>query len=122
MGRIINHREIKKGDKLVIHRTVEVATDLDSDGDFKTPYGDWVEVSNYDTDDGYEIELLDRPNPEIPEGLGHVVKVYDDKGNVGVWITQADDYIVSSRNVRFTRDYFLENYIQGTDYTFEVLA
>lgn len=122
MGRIINRQDIKKGDKIVIRRTVEVGSDLDSDGDFKTPEGYWVEVSECNTDDGYEIELLERPNPELPEGLGHVIKVYDNDGKEGIWITQEGGYIASARNVRVTRDYFLEDFIKPVGYSFEVIA
>lgn len=127
MARIITPEQIKHGDKI---RLVQEFTVGKSNGDFKDSPLDsdgevWSRESNdyvYVQDDSFTIELVERPNPEIPEGMGHIIKVYDDLGKEGLWLTQEGGYITSARNVRVTRDYFLEDFIKSVGYSFEVIA
>ncbi|AWY04991.1 hypothetical protein SEA_HORTUS1_9 [Microbacterium phage Hortus1] len=123
MGRIIKRSEIRKGDKIVIKRTVEVGTDLDSDGDFKTPDGEWVEF-DAGFDDDYEIELLYRESPPLPTEPGSVIRVHSNSGS-GRWILTRPSFggpvWVSAAKVNYTPDEMIDFLERREDRTFEVL-
>lgn len=124
MGRIIDRGDIKKGDTIVIHREVEVATDLDQDGDFKTPDGRWVEVSQYDFSDAgeYTIELLKRPNPPLPLKVGSVVNVTHPGSNTSSrWMLHSSRRWNSDQGgVKNGAEF--SSFIVGNGLAFEVIA
>lgn len=124
MGRIIDRDKIRKGDKILVKYAVEVGTDPDADGDFKTASGDWFELDyNLGREVEVEVELLERATPELPTERGKFITVFRNSGNegdTGYWMTQEDGFLVSSRNVRKSRDEFLD-WIHESDRSFEVL-
>lgn len=124
MGRIIDRKDIRKGDKLVIHRTVEVATDLDSEGDFKDQEGYWVLVSEYRPEDQYVFEVFSRPNPALPTQPGsvvHVLPMKQDDSEQKNWLLMAGGELISSVGDRMTRQQFTQ-WIEDEGREFEVIA
>lgn len=123
MSRIIKRQDIQKGDVIVIHRKLKVATDLDNDGDFKVADGNWVKISEIDYDDSSEwtIELLNRPNPPLPTIVGSVIKVWNAEGATVNWMLHARNEWVNAVGNRHSASAF-QRVIDEGKASFEVIA
>lgn len=122
MGRTIQPHEVRKGDKLEIRRVVTAATDLDKDGYFKDDEGRWVELSQYDFEDGgdHELILLERPNPPLPTKKGSLVKVSSRSGSAR-WFLRKNGYWYSEDSTSKSPEQF-QDFIDRNKFTVEVIA
>lgn len=96
MSKIIHRDHVRRGDRVRIFVEGTVTTARDDDNDLRLDDKLWIFEGAFE-DEGYQIELLDRPI-ELPTKVGSIVEV---KGsfNSANWMLTDKGGWVSDRNV-----------------------
>lgn len=131
MNDLINPRNVKEGDVILVTRKVEVTRDGarqslgGPNGSLSISYNEGGVAGAILITPDTKVQLLERvvKHPDLPTKEGSVLRVTSRAGS-GIWLLQRHGTWISEAGVKMKPDEFMEFISRGSDVgrTFEVIA